>query len=306
MNVTIKHLRSFVEVARQGNFTRAAEALSLSQPALTITVSQFEDMVGVKLFDRTTRRVHLTAEGADFLPNAIRLIDEFDGAINGIRDVAARRRGRVGVATLPSVAIRLLPATMARFCERYPSIRVHLHDDNASGVGQKVRRGEVDFGIASRWQPIEELSFRPLIKDSFGMVCRADHALARVRGPLAWRDLAGYDFLGLAADTGIQQLLGGIKTLPASVRGPKFEVSNIAALDGLLQAGLGVTALPSLAVPADPEPALVFRRLIRPAITREICLITRQGRSLSPAAQGLRDMIVEQFPGSWPAKGSLD
>ncbi len=300
MNVTVKHLRSFIEVARQGNFTRAAEALAISQPALTIAIGQFEDMVGVKLFDRTTRRVRLTAEGEDFLPNATRLVQEFDSAIAGIRDVAERRRGRVGIAALPSVAVRLLPRTVARFAERYPSISVHLHDDNARGVGQKVRRREVDFGIASKWEPIDGLSYRPLIQDSFGLVCRADHPLARDPGPIAWRDLNGHAFLGLAADTGIQQLLKSVQDLPQSVQTPRFEVSNIATLEGMLDAGLGVTALPALAVPAARERRFVFRRLNRPAVKREICLITHQGRSLSPAAQGLRDLIVEQFPTRWP------
>ena len=296
MSITIKHLRGFVAVAHHGNFTRAAEALSLSQPALTITVSQFEDLVGVKLFDRTTRRVRLTADGEDFLPGALRLIEEFDSVISGMRDVAERRRGRVGLAALPSVAIRLLPETVADYCSRYPSISVHLHDDNARGVGERVRRGEVDFGIASRWQPIGDLSFRPLLKDTFGLVCRADHALARGRGPLTWRDLAGHDFLGLAADTGIQQVLGGIKGLPDNVRGPRFEVSNVATLNGMLSAGLGITALPELAVPSETASRIVFRRLTRPSVQREICLITRRGRSLSPAAQGLRDLIVANFP----------
>ena len=300
MSITIKHLRGFIAVARHGNFTRAAAALSLSQPALTITVSQFEDLVGVKLFDRTTRRVRLTAEGEDFLPGAVRLIEEFDGVISGMRDVADRRRGRVGVAALPSVAVRLLPETVALYCRRYPSIRVHLHDDNASGVGEKVRRGAVDFGLASRWQPIDDLSFRPLIKDTFGLVCRADHELARDSGPLTWRDLARHDFLGLAADTGIQQVLNAVADLPDNVRGPRFEVSNVATLTGMLGAGLGVTALPALAVPVQASPPVVFRRLTRPVIRREICLITRRGRSLSPAAQGLRDMIVESFPSRFP------
>lgn len=301
MNVTLKHLRSFVEVARQGNFTRAARALSLSQPALTITVGQFEDTLGVKLFDRTTRRVRLTSEGQDFLPAAVRLLEDFDTAISGIRDVAERRRGRVGVAALPSVAMRLLPRIVARFTERYSGINVHLHDDNASGVGERVRRNDVDFGIASRWEPIDDLSFRPLIKDSFGLVCRADHALAKAQGPLTWRELAGHAFLGLAPDTGIQQLLREVKDLPQTIQAPKCEVSNIATLEGMLEAGLGITALPALAVPVAQPGTFVFRPLVRPKIEREICLITRQGRSLSPAAQSLRDMIVEHFPPRWAA-----
>lgn len=300
MNVTLKHLRSFIEVARQGNFTRAAEALSVSQPALTIAIGQFEDEIGVRLFDRTTRRVRLTGEGEAFLPTAVRLLEDFDSALADIREVAERRRGRVGVAALPSVAVRLLPDLLARFSERYPGIQVHLHDDNASGVQERVGRRQVDFGLGSRWEPASELSFRPLMKDEFGLVCRTDHELARHDGPIAWRELAGHPFLGLALDTGIQQVLRGLKGLPETVRSPKYEVSNIATLGGMLGAGLGVTALPALAMPRSGEHRLVFRKLIRPVVHRELSLITRRGRSLSPAAQALRDLVVEGLSSGSP------
>lgn len=301
MNVTLRHLRSFIEVARRGNFTRAAEALSVSQPALTITINQFEEGLGVKLFDRTTRRVRLTSEGAEFLPTAQRLIEDFDAAIAGMRDVAERRRGRVGLAALPSVAVRLLPRIVAHFSQAHPGIQIHLHDDNASGVELRVRRNEVDFGIGSLWAPNPELEFRVLITDSFGVVCRADHRLGRERGPIAWRAIADEPFLGLAADTGIRPLLDAAKTLPDNVRAPRYEVSNTATLEGMLKAGLGITALPALAMPADGASGLVFRPLQRPALRREIGLITRKGRSLSPAAQRLHDLIVETLPETWAA-----
>jgi len=299
MNVTLRHLRSFIEVARRGNFTRAAEALSVSQPALTITINQFENGLGVKLFDRTTRRVRLTGEGAEFLPTAQRLLEDFDAAIAGMRDVAERRSGRVGLASLPSVAVRLLPQIVARFSQAHPGIHIHLHDDNASGVELRVRRNEVDFGIASQWAPNPELEFRPLITDAFGVVCRGDHRLAADRGPIAWRAIADEPFLGLAADTGIRPLLDAVKSLPDNVRAPRYEVSNTATLEGMLKAGLGITALPALAMPAGSESGLIYRPLQRPAVRREIGLITRKGRSLSPAAQHLHDLIVNTLPGVW-------
>jgi DNA-binding transcriptional LysR family regulator len=296
MNVTVKHLRIFIEVARQGSFTQAAERLSLSQPALTIAVGQFEQMLGIRLFDRTTRRVVLTAEGEAFLPTAERLVEDFDTAIADIRAVAERRRGRVGIAALPSVAIRLLPGIVARFTEAYPEIRVHMHDSNASGVQRRVRRNEVDFGIGSPWEPDPELEFTPLLRDRFVMVCRAEHRLGQTKGRLPWRRLSGYPFLGLARDTGIQPLLQAIKDLPEAIRTPHYEVSNIATLEGMLKAGLGITALPRLAVPRSGTVALVSRPLSDPVVEREICLITRRGRSLSPAAESMRELVLENIP----------
>lgn len=296
MNITLKHLRIFVQVGRLGSFTRAAEQLSLSQPALTIAIGQFEEMLGIRLFDRTTRRVSLTADGADFMATAERLLEDFDSAVADIRAVAERRRGRVGIATLPSVAVALLPSVLAQFTRSYPAVRVQLHDSNASGVQRRVRRNEVDFGIASIWEPDSELEFTPLFRDEFALVCPADHALAGGKGRIPWRRLAGYRFLGLGRDTGIRPLLLSVKGLPEAILSPQFEVSNIATLEGMLEAGLGITALPMLAVQGPLARGLVARRLVEPVVEREVCLITRRGRSLPPAAESLRDLILAHLP----------
>jgi DNA-binding transcriptional LysR family regulator len=295
MNVTLKHLRVFVEVAHQGSFTRAAERLSLSQPALTIAIGQFEETLGVRLFDRTTRRVTLTGDGEDFLATAERLLEDFDAAIADMRDLAERRRGRVGIAALPSVAVRLLPQVVASFSEAYPGVRIHLHDANAKGVQRRVQRKEVDFGIGSLWEPDPELEFQPLLRDPFVMVCRAGHPLARGKGALPWRRLAGHDFIGMGRDTGIRPLLRATQGLPEDIHAPKYEVSSVAALEGMLEAGLGLTALPLLAVPVSRPRKLVSRRLVEPVVEREIGLITRRGRSLSPAAEQMRDMLLDSL-----------
>ncbi|WP_051432309.1 LysR family transcriptional regulator [Rhodovibrio salinarum] len=295
MNVTFKHLHAFVAVAEEGSFTRAARRLALSQPALTIQITQFEEELGVRLFDRTTRRVLLTDNGAEFLPTARRLLEDVNSAIAEVRDVAARRRGRVGVATLPSVSVKLMPQMVAAFRQDYPGVSVQLVDANASGVQARVRRKEVDFGIASRWTPDDDLNFETVMRDPFHVVCRRDHPLAQATGTLSWDDLAGQEFLGLAPDTGIRPLIESVPDLPANVRQPPVEVSNIATLEGMLIAGLGITVLPELALPEDPEGRLIARPLQGPSVSRALCLITRRGRSLSPAAQSLRDLIVSRL-----------
>ena len=292
MNVTLKHLQAFVAVAREGSFTRAAQRLALSQPALTIQINQFEEELGVRLFDRTTRRVMLTDNGADFLPTAQRLIADVESALAEVRDVAARRRGRVGLATLPSIAMKAMPGVVAAFRADYPGVSVHLHDANASGVQRMVRRHEVDFGLASMWEADPDLLFEPVMSDPFGLVCRADHPLAGATGALAWTALDGYDILGLAPDTGIRPLIESVVDLPDSVRRPEVEVSNIATLEGMLDAGLGIAVLPEMAVPRRRNGDFVFRPLCDPPLSRDICLITRRGRSLSPSAQSLRETIL--------------
>ena len=104
--VNLRHIRAFLAVAQLASFTRAADRLSLSQPALTICIRQLEDLVGVALFNRTTRRVRLTKAGEDFLPTAERLIHDFEAAIDDVRAIAERRHGRVSLATISLIATR--------------------------------------------------------------------------------------------------------------------------------------------------------------------------------------------------------
>src|SRR5262245_656673 len=149
MGVDLHQLRIFVAVARLGNFTRAAERLGLSQPSLSLHIRQLEQDLGVRLFDRSTRSVALTPAGEDFLPTAERLLDDFRAAAAAVADLAARRRGRVAVAVLPSVAADLLPRAIALLRARHPDVSVSLRDDVAEHIPARVRSGEVDFGLGA-------------------------------------------------------------------------------------------------------------------------------------------------------------
>jgi len=298
LSLSLRHLRAFVEVAHQGSFRRAAEKLHLSQPALTITINQFEELVGVKLLNRTTRRVNLTIDGEDFLPIAERLVADFERAISDLKTSAERRQGKVAIAVLPSLTINLLPGLLARFKDTNPGIRVILRDDNARGVQRQVLNNESDFGISNRWEEDSELEFSPLTLDPVGLVCPPDHPLGESGKPLAWRKLESFPFVGMSQDTGVYKLINAIKGCPESIRSPEYEVLTMAALGGILEARLAITVLPLLAVPSHMHPALVFRKLTNPKVERELCLITRRDYPLSVHAQKIHDMLLTETPRS--------
>ncbi|MEH6575557.1 MAG: LysR substrate-binding domain-containing protein [Amphritea sp.] len=289
--LNLRHLRAFVEVAHQGNFTRAADKLSISQPALTITIHQLEDLIGVELFRRTTRKVTLAPDGEDFLPTAERLIEDFEKAILAVHATAKRRSGVVDIAVLPSVAVRLLPRAIASFSESNPSIKVNLRDDNARGVHRQVRRNEVDFGISNQWEDHPELEFTPLFRDRVGAVLLPDHPLAKDTSPLPWDKLKDYSFAAMSHDTGINVLLNATEGLPESVYSPDYEVLTMAALAGIVEAGLAITALPKIAMPRLTEPSLVFRELIDPLVERQVYIITRKKEPLSKSAQIMLELL---------------
>jgi len=298
LSLSLRHVRAFVEVARQGSFRRAAEKLFVSQPALTITINQLEELVGVSLLNRTTRRVNLSIDGEDFLPIAERLVADFERAISDLKSSAERRGGKVSIAVLPSLTINLLPGLLARFKNANPGVRLVLRDDNARGVQRQVLNNESDFGISNRWQEDSELEFSSLTVDPVGLVCPPDHPLGKSSRPIAWRKLEDYPFVGMSQDTGVNKLINAIEACPESVSSPEYEVLTMAALGGILEARLAITVLPLLAMPSHMHPALVFRRLTNPKVERELCLITRRDYPLSASAQMVHDMLLTETPRS--------
>lgn len=281
----IRHIRAFLNVARYRSFTRAAKELHLSQPALTMAVRQLEDFVGASLFDRTTRMVSLTPEGTDFLPTAERLIADFDLAIQDVRTAAHRRRGNLALASVPSVAEKLLPAIIRKLSLAHPTLRVRLRDGGSTDVLRRVRRNEADVGICTPGGEESELAFAPLFEDELGIIARFDHDLAALNRKLFWRELDGYDFVGFPSDTATIPLMERVPDLPASVAAPRYEVNTYALAWQMVAAGNGITAAAALAVPAEHDRVLRFCRVSGPTLWRSVCIVTRRDRALTPVGQ---------------------
>ena len=283
----MRHLRAFVVVAKHGSFKLAARELSRTQPAITLAVQQLEDYIGLKLLERTTRRVAPTVEGERFIPIAERLIRDFDSAIFDLNAAAERRSGHVSIAVVPSIATTLLPSILKSFTEQYPGISIHMTDANSPAVQRRLARNEVDFGIGSRSRANQGLLFRPLLQDRLELICHCDHPLAKRKGPVKWEELREHRFL----DSGLHSLL----PLDGIVDNPRFEFSTTTTLFAMVRANIGVTVLPTLATP-DYDPQLVARPLQDPVTRREICLITRKEWTLSPAAEAMIEVLLEGIP----------
>lgn len=294
--VTLRHLRAFVEIAQQGSFRRAAEILCVSQPALTITINQFESLLGVMLFKRTTRQVKPTNAGEGFLPIALGLVDNFDRAIIDLKQSARRRDQQVTISVLPSLVNNLIPEVLVRFQTSNPDIHVVLKDENARGVQRQVLDNEADFGISNIWEREPELEYTPLSCDPMVLVCPQDHPLGTSTKPISWQKLSGYPFVGMSSNTGIHKLIKSVGGCPESIRTPEYEVLTMASLSGIVKQNLAITALPLLAVPGHMQSTLVLRKLVSPAVERELCLITRHNNILSESASMVRDILLAQVP----------
>ncbi len=295
-HVTLKHLNAFVAVAQENSFTHAAKRLFQTQSSVTTLVRQLETALGATLFERTSRRVLLTQLGHDFLPRVLRLLADFDGAIDDAIRYGSMQRGRVAVAAAPSAITEIIAPAAATYAGRYPGVRLYLRDDNSGRIQRQVSAGEVDFGLTSRWADAPGLHFEPLIEDRFGVLYRSDDAELRPGkdGFMSWRSLATRKLVGVVDETGIMALLRARADLPIEAAAPFYEASSTTSQAALVQAGLGVALLPALAAHRVMLPGLSFTMLARPTMLRVLCLLHPHERAPSPAAAALMQEIREQ------------
>ncbi|NYG34268.1 LysR family transcriptional regulator [Sphaerotilus montanus] len=292
LNFDLNDLLAFRAVAELQNFRKAAESINLSQPAFSRRIEKLEDALGVRLLDRTTRSVTLTAVGRDFARKVNDLLDDLDATLLGIRGVSATRMGEVSIACVPSAVYYFLSKVIRRYHEVYPKIRVRILDASANEVLEAVSRGQADFGLNFIGSQEPDIDFQPLLEERFVAACRRDHPLARERS-VAWSDLRRYDFISVSQSSGnrvlLDQALASLRERPQSI----YEVQHVTTTLGLVEAGLGVAAVPSMAMPDEDHPLLVSVPLSDPVVKRTVGVIRRKGRSLSPAAQQLHAFLME-------------
>lgn len=163
-------------------------------------------------------------------------------------------------------------------------------DAGANEVLAAVARGEADFGLDFIGAQEGELEFKPLVEERFVAACRRDHPLAGLRR-VSWAQLCAYDYISVGRSSGnrvlLDQALAGVRDRPQAI----YEAQHVTTTLGLVEAGLGVAAVPSMAMPGPGHPLLVSLPLVDPVVSRKVGLIRRRGRSLSPAAQQLYDLF---------------
>lgn len=279
MNISLRQLRAFLAVARHQHFRRAADSLHLSQPAVSRYVADLEDELGIRLFDRTTREVVPTDAGR-YLESAIsRVLDELEGVLSHVHSESERKRGKVHVASVPTLSASLMPRCIADCAARYPELTIQLHDQAQTLVLDSVRGGEVDFGVAVDPPETGEFDTELLLHDPFVLVCRPDHPLAQL-DRVPWRKLHGQPLILLDYSSGSRRLIDHALASRHIEANIVQQTGHTLTAFRMVEAGLGVSVSPAL---SPPPPTLVTRPLT-PHESRDVVLIRRRQRSLSPLA----------------------
>lgn len=289
MNISTRQLRAFVVLSQERHFTRAAERCHMTQPAFSAMIRAIETEIGLRLFDRNTRHVALTAEGARFLERAQALLADIDALRDDMSDYAAQRQGSVALAALPSLAAGWLPPLLAEYHALYPAVRLTLRDALLDPCLDMVRSGAVDFAVAAQRADMGDLVADFLYADRFFLICRRDHSLA-THTSLRLRQLQSWPRIQLAGSSSVRQALDAARDRPVAM----FDVEHLATVMGLVEAGLGISVVPGMTLFHFRRPGLAVLPLTDRRLRRPLYLVRRKGRSLSVAAQGLYGLLLER------------
>ncbi len=294
MNITLRQIQAFKTVAEFGSFTRAAERLKVAQPALSLSIRELERELNLRLFDRTTRRVELTAAGREFLQSADKLLADLDRAVRDARDLSEKKRGRIVIAAPPLLAAMIVPAAIADFNAAFPGIDVGLVDARNDQILDRLRAGEADLAIGTFDERADGIRREVLAQDALALFCAPFSALAKKRR-VRWADLRDQKLIMLTRDSSIRALTERTLAQAGLEAGkPLYEVSQITTAVMLAEAGLGVTVLPAYAWSFARSRDVVSRPMVDPQVSRNIFLIQPDGRSLSPAAESFARTLRQQ------------
>ena len=242
----LRDLRSFVAVAQHRNFSRAAEQLHVSQPALSEQIRKLEDELGAPLFERSSRGATLTDAGEAFLPQARAVLAQADVAAESVRMVSYGIAGTLTLGFIDSAALGILPPLIRRFTARYPHVKLRLRELGTRQQLEAVEAGEIDVGIVSGpvWNPA--VAGQRIATESLLVALPAEHRLAGATAvPLA--ELREDGFITYPADRGAALYEETLRLCHAAGFEPKIvqEANEIYTICAMVEAGLGVALVPS-------------------------------------------------------------
>jgi DNA-binding transcriptional LysR family regulator len=296
INVETGELQALIAVAQTGSFRGAAQELFLSQPALSRRIDKLELALGTQLVQRTTRRVSLTEAGHQFLSHARAAVEQLELAVAGASYRESLRTGSVTVACVPSVANHVMPGVLKTFSARFPNIRVRLLDESAQQVLDSVINGMADFGINFIGTQEAEVEFKAVQVEQYLLAVPRGHPFA-ARNSIQWEELADEKLISVSQSSGNRMLIDN--ALARLRRRPVifYEANHIAGALAMAAAGLGVAAIPGLALSSDSYPALTGVPLAKPTIRRTLGMIKRKDAALQSFTQVLYRMTERSLAG---------
>jgi len=241
-----RRLKVFHTVARLLSFTKAAEEMHMTQPAVTFQVRQLEEYFNARLFDRTHNKVNLTPAGERVAEFAERIFDLYAEMENGVRDLTGEISGALTIGASTTIAEYLLPALLGEFKNQYPDINLRLKVSNSEGIVSMVEHNVIDLGVVESPVSNKNLIVEVCHIDQLVVVAAPDHELVKRGGKVSAQDILRYPFVSREEGSGTRDVImhylmeAGISAADMNF---SLELGSPEAIKGAVEAGMGITII---------------------------------------------------------------
>lgn len=286
----LRHIRYFLAVADALHFTKAANRVHVSQPALSAQVKQLEREIGVPLFDRLGRSVQLTRAGTIFLAHARNVLRELELAQSAIVEAEGLHRGALSIGVLQTVNAYVMPQVVTRFVRRYPLIALKLEELSGQDIERRVCDGQLDVGVGFAPPVSDKLECHFLFEEDMVLIIARRHRLAK-RPHLALAALADDPLVLLSTDFCVRRLIDDSFRTVQVKPNVAVESNSIEGILATVRAGQLATILPRLALSHREDARLQIVPLSNPTPKRGVGLLWKKGGYRSAVVEALADQV---------------
>jgi DNA-binding transcriptional LysR family regulator len=306
--LNVGRLRVLVEVARQGSFSAAAEALSYTQSAVSQQVASLEAETGMTMLERQARGVRLTSAGEALVAHAEGILVRLEGAEEELAAIAGLHGGRLRMASFPTAGATLMPLAIAKFRAKHPSVQLTLAEGEPEEVLPRLRAGELDLALLFEFgdpspdgQGGDGLTRMEVLEDPLYLALPGDHRFAR-RRTLRLADLSGEAWVQTSSSSPCARHV--VRSCHAAGFEPNvaFESDDYQTVQGLVAAGVGVALIPELALSVVREDIVIRALSPRPPV-RQVLAAAPSDARLNPAAPAMLE-VLREVAGAFPRAGT--
>lgn len=291
----LEQLRFFHAVAERGSFTRAAEELLLTQPAVSNQISHLEEELGQKLFERQGRRVQLTRAGEVLYAHSRSIFRQLREAESILEDLKSLETGSLTLGTIDVVSIYVLPAIFQQFHQRYPRVEISIEVDNSTNIGAGVLEGAFDLGFVTLPAEHRSLVAVPIYEDLLTVIAPRGHPLAG-RPEVTLEELTRTRLIIYKRGSVTRRIIEGVFEQQGLRLVPDMEIDRPEAMKKLVEAGLGVSIIPEMTAKRELEEGSICA-LPTGAVqfVRPLGLIFRKGQFFSPSTAAFLEILRDRF-----------
>jgi len=239
-DLTARQLQAVLAVADYNSFIAAAAFLKTSQPALTRTIKRVEDILGVRLFDRSTRRVAITAAGKEFVAVAERMLNDLRISVSSMREIGQEQRGQIIISSIMSVANGLLPAVVAKYRASRPGIEIILREGVHGTVLEDIRNGTADLGATYVDDVPDFVEAKRVSREVFDVILRRTHPITKIarRSSVTLTELANFPMVSLPHESRTRRIIDGAASSAGHTLQHVATVTQFATMISFVRAGV--------------------------------------------------------------------